>query len=113
MVIDARLQVDEAKAIELERVFNFKRSLFIRAKHVFFFELVKEVPRLKDLRRALDDSIFSALFDKEKELNDYRPDYFHYNVATNMGLHGKFAENSTNEDNHNRLQPIAHEAACG
>ena len=80
---------------------------------MFDFELVKEVPRLKDLRRALDETIFSTLFDKTKELTDYRSDYFHFNETTNMALHGEFDENSTQESNHNRMQQIAHQASCG
>ena len=86
MVIDARLKGDEAKATELQKYFNFKQSLFLRAEHVFYFELVKVVPRLKDLRRALDESVFKSLFDKTKDLTDYRPDYFHHNITTNFAV---------------------------
>jgi hypothetical protein len=78
---------------------------------------VKKVPGLTGLRRALDESVFKALFadlgDKTKERTDYRPDYFHLSLTTNMALYGEFDETSTHEDDHNRLQQIAHQSVCG
>lgn len=39
-------------------------------EHVFYFELVRELPRLKDLKLALDESTFSALIEKTKHQID-------------------------------------------
>ena len=57
-------------------------------------------------------AVFKALFDKTKERTDYRPDYFHLNLTTNMTLHGEFDETSSHEDDHNRLQQIASQTGC-
>lgn len=61
----------------------------------------------------LDQSVFAKLFDKTKELTGPRPDYFHFNIATNMALHGEFDEDDGHEDSHDRLRKIAHYAGCG
>jgi hypothetical protein len=65
------------------------------------------VPRLTDLKRALDGSIFAALFHKAKEQTDDRLDYFHFNITSNMAVHGEFDKTSTHEDDHNRPKQIA------
>ena len=109
IVIDARIKGDEAKAVEVERLSTFKQFLFLRTEHVNYFEFVEEVPRLKDLRRALDETI---VFTQDKGAYRLKPDYFHLNETTTIALHSEFNEN-TQEDNRNRLQHIAHEAGCG
>lgn len=113
MVIKARIEGDEQEAQRLKDYFKFKKSLLLRAEHVFYFELVKKVPRLTTLFRVLDHSVFAKLFNKTKETTDPRPDYFHLNITTNLALHGEFDEDDGHEDNHDRLRKIAHYAGCG
>jgi hypothetical protein len=124
MVINARIESNkaevseaarlEAEAVRLEKVvFKFKRTLFLRAEHVQYYELVKKVPRLTTLKRVLDETVLAALFSKTKNMEDKRPDYFHLYPKTNMALHGEFDENDQHEDDHNRLREIAHHAGCG
>lgn len=72
-----------------------------------------KVPGVTGLKRVLNESVVKALFDKTKERADYHPDYFRLNFTTNMALHCEIDETSTNEDDHNRLQEIAHQAGCG
>eukprot|EP00624_Nannochloropsis_granulata_P007338 evm.model.NODE_7270_length_8887_cov_28.349049.2 len=71
MVIDDRIHGDNAKAARLENPFKFQQSLFLRAEHAFYFELVKKVPALTGLKRVWSESVFETLFDKTKERTDY------------------------------------------
>jgi len=57
MVVNAHFQSDNSKTVELEKYFKFKQSLFLRAKRVFYFDLVKKVPGLKGLKRVLNESM--------------------------------------------------------
>jgi len=124
MVINARIEANLAEGLEAIRldayavrletvVFKFKRALFLRAEHVQYYELVKKVPKLTTLKRVLDETVLAALFSKTKNMEDRRPDYFHYYAQTNMALHGEFDEDSKHEDDHDRLREIAHHAGCG
>ena len=124
MVINARIEANKAEGVEATRldayavwletvVFKFKRTLFLRAEHVQYYELVKKVPRLTLLKRVLDETVLAALFSKTKNMEDRRPDYFHYYAQTNMALHGEFDEKNEHEDDHDRLREIAHDAGCG
>ena len=121
MVINARIESNkaegleavrlEAEAVRLEKVvFKFKRTLFLRAEHVQYYELVKKVPKLTTLKRVLDETVLAALFSKTKNMEDKRPDYFHLYPKTNMALHGEFDKNSKHEDDHDRLREMAHYA---
>jgi hypothetical protein len=113
MVYQALIVGDKHLADQLKRYFGFKRDLILRAEHVFYHELVKLVPELTTLRRALDESVLSKLVGKTKSLEDKRPDYFHLNETTNIGLHGEFDETDKHEDDRSRLRVIAHHAGCG
>jgi hypothetical protein len=124
MVINARVEANKSEGLEANRleayavwlekvVFKFKRTLFLRAEHVQYYELVKKVPELTLLKRVLDETVLAALFGKTKNMKDYRPDYFHLYGNTNMALHGEFDEKNEHEDDHDRLRTIAHHAGCG
>jgi len=68
---------NEARAVYLEKYFNFGKPLLLRAEHAFYFELVKRVPELALFPaedRALDQTVRSALYGKTKNVKDYRPD---------------------------------------
>lgn len=113
MVIQALTTGDKQLADKFKNHFCFKRDLVLRAEHVFYHELVKMVPELTTLRRALDESVLSKLLGKRKGIEDPRPDYFHLNEATNIGLHGEFDETDDHEEDERRLRVIAHHAGCG
>ena len=113
MVIEERAAGNKAEAVRLERIFKFRQPLFLRAEQVQYYELVKKVPRLTALKRVLDETVLAALFSKTKNMEDRRPDYFHFYPNTNMALHGEFDENNQHEDDHDRLREIAHHAGCG
>ena len=113
MVTEERINDKEQEAVRLEKYFGFKRPLLLRAEHVQYYALVKRVPRLTTLKRVLDETVLAALFDKTKNMQDRRPDYFHFYPPTNMALHGEFDEDSKHEDDHDRLREIAHHAGCG
>jgi hypothetical protein len=112
LVIQALAAGDYQLADQLKRHFGFKRDLVLRAENVFYHELVKLVPELARLRRVLDETVLSKLLGKTKSLEDPRPDYFHLNETTNIGLHGEFDETDNHEDA-GRLRVIAHHAGCG
>ncbi len=113
MVIQALTAGVTELADRLKRRFGFKRDLLLRAENVFYYELVKLVPELASLRRVLDESVLSKLVGKSKSLEDPRPDYFHLNEDTNIGLHGEFDETDDHEEDAGRLRVIAHHAGCG
>ena len=113
MVMQALTAGDHQLADQLKRHFAFKRDLVLRAEHAFYHELVKLVPELTWLRRVLDESVLSKLVGKIKSLEDPRPDYFHLNAATNIGLHGEFDEGENHEEDDGRLRVIASHAGCG
>jgi hypothetical protein len=104
---------DVAKYKEWMKHFGFKKDLVLRAEHAFYFMLVKEVPKLAQMVRALDQSIASALEGKAKRSVDPRPDYLHYSPAANMALYGEFDEHDNHEDDDNRLRRIADQVGCG
>ena len=98
----------------LKAHFGFKKDLILRAEHAFYFELVKQEPRLATLMyRALDESISTSLEGKQKSLQNLRPDYFHLYPPTNMALYGEFDETDDHEDDDDRLAQITNEAGCG
>jgi hypothetical protein len=104
------------RAVFLEKYFGFGKVLLLRAEHAFYYELVKNVPELAEFPaedRALDETVRSALYGKTKTLKDYRPDYFHLNRLTMMGLHGEFDERSKHDESEDRLRAIANQAGCG
>ena len=113
MVVQALAAGDHQLADQLKCHFGFKKDLILRAEHVFYHELVKLVPELASLRRVLDESVLSKLVGKTKSMHDPRPDYFHFNEATNIGLHGEFDETDEHEEDEGRLRVIAHHAGCG
>lgn len=107
---------DIERAVYLDNYFNFKSVLVLRAEHAFYFELIKLVPELGAFSaedRALDKTVRDALYGKVKNLKDYRPDYFHLNRLTMMGLHGEFDERNEHEESEDRLRAIANQAGCG
>jgi len=55
------------------------------------------------MRRALGESILSALFGKIKGITDYLPEYFHFNETTKW----LSSADSMRMDNHNRLHTVA------
>lgn len=55
----------------------------------------------------------SALYGKTKNMNDYRPDYFHLNRKAMLALHGEFDERGNHEESEARLRAIADDAGCG
>lgn len=112
MVYQAIVSGDYQLADDLKTRFGFKRDLVLRAEHVFYYELVKLVPKLIRLRRVLDESVLSKLIGKTKSLEDPRPDYFHLYPDTNIGLHGEFDEYEGHEEDADRLRKIAHHAGC-
>jgi hypothetical protein len=104
------------RAVYLEKYFGFGKVLLLRAEHAFYYELVKLAPELAEFPaedRALDQTVRSALYGKQKNLKDYRPDYFHLNRLTMMGLHGEFDERNKHEESEERLRAIADHAGCG
>ena len=103
---------DGRRADDLKRYFGFKRDLVLRAEHAFYYELVKLVPELTQLRRVLDESVLSRLLGKSKTVDEPRPDYFHLHPQTNIALHGEFDENDGHEESIDRLRKIAHHAGC-
>jgi hypothetical protein len=113
MVIQASTEGHTELGESLKRHFGFKRDLVLRAEHVFYHELVKLVPELASFRRVLDETVLSKLLGKAKSVEDRRPDYFHLDAETNVGLHGEFDEKDDHEKDERRLQEIAHCAGCG
>jgi len=84
--------------------------MVLRAEHVFYYELVKMVPRLALFRRVLDETVLAKLLGKIQSVKDPRPDYFHLNEESNMALHGEFDETDDHEEDEERLRVIAHHA---
>jgi hypothetical protein len=117
MVNDQRYVLfNEKWAVELDQYFKFKQSLLLRAEHAFYHELVKRERQLAEFPaedRALDKTVRSALYGKTKNMKDYRPDYFHLNRKTMLGLHGEFDENNKHEESEARLRAISDDAGCG
>lgn len=113
MVIEAQTNGDNDLADKLKRHFRFSKDLILRAEHIFYYELVKLVPALTSLRRVLDGTVLSKLVGKAKCMEDPRPDYFHFDMKTNIALHGEFDERNDHEESMERLRTIAHHAGCG
>jgi hypothetical protein len=104
------------RAVYLEKYFGFGKVLLLRAEHAFYYEVVKLASELAEFPaedRALDQTVRSALYGKNKTLKDYRPDYFHLYRKEMMGLHGEFDERNKHEESEARLRAIADHAGCG
>jgi hypothetical protein len=117
----ARILVLEAQFVEGNidkyearmRHFGFKKDKVIRPEHLFYHMLVKLVPELTQMIRALDQSIASAVEGKAKRVSEPRPDYMHYDPAVNMACYGEFDERDDHEDDDDRLRRITNQIACG
>lgn len=114
MVSAAWSEHDMDRVRDLQRRFGFNKVLAIRAEHAFYHALVKLVPELALLIRALDKSVLSAMAGKAKSVGDLRPDYFHvmHTPTGLMGLHGEYDEDSKHEKCAERLKCIARAADC-
>jgi hypothetical protein len=63
------------------------------------------VPELRDLEHVLDKPV-ECLMGKAKRFNMKRPDYFHVNRDSLIGLHGEYDEKLEHEDSDERLESI-------
>jgi hypothetical protein len=91
----------------LRRHFGFKHDLILRAEQVFYFELCKRLPELKNLERYIDVPITEA---KGTSLYEPKPDQFHF--LKGVGLHGEHDEHSNHEQSRDREEIIAAIADC-
>jgi len=107
------MEENDAKKKFLKRHFGFRKDMILRAERLFYYELVKRVPALREMERVLDETVMSRMFGKAKCVSDPRPDYFHYNRETNTALLGEFDETDDHEEGEDRLRVIAHHAGCG
>jgi hypothetical protein len=110
MIQECLLRNDKKAAKDLSRWFGFKKQLVYRAEQIFYNELVLRVPALKTMRRCLDESVLSGIAGMPKKMSDPRPDYFHFDDAARMAIHGEFDETDSHEDDDDRLYRIAHHA---
>lgn len=113
MVAVAYLEGNKDEAERLRAHLGLKNQIALRPELCFYYALVRLVPELADMYRALDESVLAKLAGKTKRLRDPRPDYFHLDPVSNIALHGEFDEADGHEDDDERLARIAEQAGCG